>query len=555
MSRIERYLNQLNEQQREAVLENEKPLLVLAGAGSGKTRVITTKIAYAIDVLKLQSWQILAVTFTNRAAKEMKDRVEEMLPDVDLSEMHIRTFHSFGSWLLRRYGKSIGLSNSFNIYDDEDSLSLLASIYPNQKKADLKPVAKAISLAKDRFLKPDSLELDAFRDDKEFRSQFAEYEKKLRSVGNVDFADLISRSIELLEKDNDVANRIQNRFKMILVDEYQDSNIAQFKLLKSLVGPNTFVCVVGDDDQSIYRFRGAEIENILSFPSVYPNTRTIKLEQNYRSTKQILDLASSVIANNKGRHPKKLWTKIEGGEPVKLIYLPDERSEALRIAMELRKRGSYDNAAVLYRTNAQSVAFETLFTQSGIPHKVIGALRFYDREEVKDALALLNLFLNRNDEVAFKRMINKPSRSIGDVSANKIINRANADHIDLISAIKRCVELKELSAKTATSALNFASAFEKAETELTLGNGEMLMYLLTQTNLVDYYKEQDKLNKTDKVENLQTLVSSVSEYESGKEGLVMFLESLTLDPTTIGHKVQRLHALLYLYHLVQMLLQ
>ena len=217
MSRIERYLNQLNEQQREAVLENEKPLLVLA-SWFGKTRVITTKIAYAIDVLKLQSWQILAVTFTNRAAKEMKDRVEEMLPDVDLSEMHIRTFHSFGAWLLRRYGSSIGLSNSFNIYDDEDSLSLLASIYPNQKKADLKPVAKAISLAKDRFLKPDSLELDAFRDDKEFRSQFAEYEKKLRSVGNVDFADLISRSIELLEKESDVANKIQNRFKMILVD-------------------------------------------------------------------------------------------------------------------------------------------------------------------------------------------------------------------------------------------------------------------------------------------------------------------------------------------------
>jgi DNA helicase-2/ATP-dependent DNA helicase PcrA len=536
MGRIETYLAQLNEPQREAVLENSRPLLVLAGAGSGKTRVITTKIAYAIEALALRPWEILAVTFTNRAAKEMKDRVTEMLDGVDLSEMQIRTFHSFGAWMLRRYGASIGLHSSFSIYDDEDSVSLLASCFPTSKKTELSPIAKAISLAKDMGLDPESPRLAEFRRDTTFKHQFAAYEKKLRQVGNVDFADLIGRTIELLETDRQVLQSVHRRFKMVLVDEYQDSNIAQFNLLKHLVGPQTFVCVVGDDDQSIYRFRGAEVENILSFPDVYPGTKVVKLEQNYRSTKAILAVASSVIRNNSGRHEKNLWTDKHGGSIPRLIHVSDERSEAMQVASELRKGGSLDSTAILYRTNAQSVAFETLFTQEHIPYKVIGALRFYDREEIKDALALLNLLMNRNDEVNFKRMVNKPARGIGAKSVEKILEIANGDGIDLIAALVKAGDSKDISGKTADAAIRFAKLFDEAERRLQQSNPEALQYLLEESSLVNHYKEVDDRNKTDKVDNLGTLVATVGEYPAGKEGLGLFLESLMLDPTTIGHK-------------------
>lgn len=536
MSRIERYLSELNGPQRDAVLENSRPLLVLSGAGSGKTRVITTKIAYAIEVLGLRPWEILAVTFTNRAAKEMRDRVTDMLEGVDLSEMQVRTFHSFGAWLLRRYGASINLNNTFTIYDDEDSLSLLASCFPESKKTELSPVAKAISLAKDMGLSPESPRLDEFRRDHHFKHQFAAYEAKLRQVGNVDFADLIGLSIELLHKDQHVMQQIHRRFKMVLVDEYQDSNIAQFNLLKTLVGPQTFVCVVGDDDQSIYRFRGAEVENILSFPDVYPNTRVVKLEQNYRSTGSILALASSVISHNTGRHEKTLWTDKEKGLLPKVIHVSDERSEAIRVANELRKSGSLDESAILYRTNAQSVAFETLFTQEHIPYKVIGALRFYDREEIKDALALLNLLMNRNDEVAFKRMVNKPSRGIGTKSIDRILDIAFTQRIDLIAASLAAGEKGELSTKASDAAAAFAKLFDEADRRMRENNSEALQYLLEESLLVAHYKGLDERNKTDKVDNLGTLVATVGEYPAGREGLSLFLESLTLDPTTIGHK-------------------
>ncbi len=533
---IEQYLEQLNAPQREAVLENEHPLLVLAGAGSGKTRVITTKIAYAIEVLGVKPWEILAVTFTNRAAKEMRDRVQQMVDTVDVSDMQIRTFHSFGAWLLRRYGASIGLANSFTIYDDEDALSLLASCFPQCKKTELSPIAKAISLAKDMGLSSEHPDLIKFRRDGEFRNQFSQYEKRLRQVGNVDFADLIGLSIELLDTDLQVQQMVHRRFKMVLVDEYQDSNIAQFNLLTRLVGPKTFICVVGDDDQSIYRFRGAEVKNILSFPDIYPGTRIIKLEQNYRSTQNILALASAVIDNNTGRHEKRLWTDNDSGALAQVVYVSDERGEALRVAAELRRSGEFDQSAVLYRTNAQSVAFETLFTQSGIPYKVIGALRFYDREEIKDALALLYLVMNRNDEVNFKRMVNKPARGIGAKSVEKIIELAQSRRCDLIRALILAGDAGVISHKSATGAQHFATLIEEGTRLLEESNSEALNYLLEESGLVDYYRQLDQRNKTDKVDNLGTLVGTVGEYPAGVEGLSLFLESLMLDPTTIGHK-------------------
>lgn len=537
MSSIEQLLEKLNEPQREAVLENSVPLLVLAGAGSGKTRVITTKIAYAIEVLKYRPEEILAVTFTNKAASEMRSRVASMLPEVNIADMQIRTFHSFGAWLLRRYGSSIGLPNNFTIYDDEDSLSLLSTCYPGSKKTELSPIAKAISLAKDRGLTPTSPELADFKSDRNFPQMYAAYEEKLHKVGNVDFSDLISRSIELLTRDKPLAARLHRRFKVVLVDEYQDSNISQFNLLKLLVGPGVFICVVGDDDQSIYRFRGAEVRNILSFPQVYPGTRTIKLEQNYRSTGNILAVASEVIAHNTGRHPKTLWTSNGEGEKCRLYHVSDEKAEALKCAQILQRSGNYDGSAILYRTNAQSVAFETLFPTLGIPYKVVGALRFYDREEVKDGLALLYLFMNHADVVNFRRMINKPARGLGDSSVDRIVEFSASHSGDLLEALRGCADEGLLVGKAASSARYFADLMERADRKLEMeGNAACLELLVTDSQLLDHYKKQDEQNKTGRVDNLGALISAVNDYPDGREGLGAFLESLMLDPTTIGRE-------------------
>lgn len=535
MSDSERYLSTLNGPQREAVLENSKPLLVLAGAGSGKTRVITTKIAYCIEELGVAPWQILAVTFTNKAAQEMRQRVQVLLPDIDAGEVNIRTFHAFGAWLLRRHGQRIGLGSDFSIYDDDDSLSLLASCYPDHKKKELDPVMRAISRAKDMGFTSDD-DLDGFSVDKQFPQKFRAYENKLRRVGNVDFADLISRSIELLSTCPDVQKWVHNRFKVILVDEYQDSNIAQFNMLKLLVGPSSFICVVGDDDQSIYRFRGAEVKNILSFPDVYPGTRIIKLEQNYRSTSSILAIANEVISHNKGRHPKNLWTDNGTGTLPRLIYVDDDRSEADFVARIVKADGRYDQSAVLYRTNAQSVAFETCFARLSIPYKVVGALRFYEREEVKDAIALIYLQLNPGDEVNWRRMINKPARGIGEGGQDTILSHVAEDG-DIIEAMRRAVSSGALSGKASAGAKEFLRVYDEAARRLEGGeNADFAQFLIRESGILEMHRKSDELNKTARVENLEALVSAIAQYPSGREGVSAFLEESQLDPTTLGRE-------------------
>lgn len=537
MSKIDFYLEQLNERQREAVLENSRPLLALAGAGSGKTRVITTKIAYAVEVLKILPYQILAVTFTNKAANEMRERVGEMLQGHDLKNLQMRTFHSFGAWFLRRYGSAIGLSSSFTIYDDDDSLSLLATCYPQFKKQELAPYAKAIALAKDRALSSDDGELEEIMRDGEFAKIFETYEEKLRSVGNVDFADLILLPTQILRNVPEIRDQIHARFKMILVDEYQDSNIAQFKLLQQLVGPESFICVVGDDDQSIYRFRGAEVKNILSFPEVYANTKVIALEQNYRSSKNILAIAQAVISHNSGRHAKQLWTENPEGKKSRLITVLNESDEAKRCATMIAQSGEYDKYAILYRTNGQSRTFETLFSRLGIPYKVVGALRFYDREEIKDALALLYLMLNPNDVVNFNRIINKPARGLGAVSQQRIADYALQENLSILAGCKKAATQGILSGKTAQEALSFATMFDEALLRLkNEGNISCLNYLLEASKLHEYYVQQDEQNRTYKVENLGQLVNAVNDYPDGEEGLLLFLESLTLDRTRLGNE-------------------
>lgn len=526
------YLDSLNEQQRMAVLECTDPLLVLAGAGSGKTRVITTKIAYLIKDLNCSPRSILAVTFTNKAAAEMKDRVLEIAEGSD--DVMVKTFHSFGAWLLRRNSSLLALSDSFTIYDDEDSLTLLHSLFQKYKRVELKPFVKSISKAKDYCLRPDD-DLSIISRDPRFPEMYEAYDKKLRAIGNADFGDLISRSVELLKNNPVVRQRIQNRFRAILVDEYQDSNAAQYQLLQQLYGEGSFLCVVGDDDQSIYRFRGAELMNILTFPDKFPHTRVIKLEENYRSAGNILKIAEKVVSNNLGRHGKTLWTKKPDGDKGKLVFFEDQFAEARFCVGLVDSDSNYDGTAILYRTNAQSAAFETVFMRMGIPYKIVGALRFYDREEVKDALAILSLLLNPADEVAFRRIINKPARGIGDVSLDKILKEAGGEYGNCPAGLRNALD--QLRGKAKQGAEEFLSWYTEAFGKLEKTDlAELTQAALKDSGIIEYHRQQDQIAKTQKINNLEELVNALSEYPPGRASLSQFLESLELDPTRIGRQ-------------------
>jgi len=431
------YLEPLNNEQRRAVLHTGKPLLILAGAGSGKTRVITTKIAWLIREQGMDPRSILAVTFTNKAAREMAERA--ILIEPRAADAILRTFHSFGAWFLRRNGSFAGLDSSFVIYDDDDVVSLLSGIMENAPKPEVKQCAHNISRAKDYFLSPDDPLLANIDSRKKFRSIYASYEERMAQIGNVDFGDLIRKPVDILRSQPEVARRFRDRFKVIMVDEYQDANVAQFHLLKELCGPQTYVCVVGDDDQSIYRFRGAEVKNILEFPDRFSGADIIRLEQNYRSTNPILKAASSVVDCNRGRLGKTLRAEKGDGPLPVLTYLPDQDEEANFCADKIessvkKKETAWSDWAILYRTNAQSLGFETLFLRRGIPYRVVGSLKFYEREEIKDALALLSFLVNPRDEVNFRRVVNKPTRGVGPVTVDKIVEAAESCGGNLIEA-------------------------------------------------------------------------------------------------------------------------
>ncbi|MDR1903788.1 MAG: ATP-dependent helicase [Treponema sp.] len=421
------YLAPLNAEQREAVLHTGRSLLILAGAGSGKTRVITTKIAYLIREKGVDPRSILAVTFTNKAAREMADRAR--LIDGRAGFAMLRTFHSFGAWFLRRYSGLAGFNSGFVIYDDNDVLSLVSAIVPDLSKADARQMAYGISRAKDYFISPQDPELELIDYRKHFREVYTQYEERLAQIGNVDFGDLIKKPVEILRGNPQLKDRIADRFRVIMVDEYQDANVAQFELLKTLCGSETYVCVVGDDDQSIYRFRGAEVKNILEFPERFPDAQVIRLERNYRSVLPILKLASSVVDHNDSRLGKKLISERGAGKTPVLAFLPGQDEEAAFCASLIEKsvrdrKARYADWALLYRTNAQSLGFETEFLRKRIPYRVLGSLKFYEREEVKDALALLAFMVNPRDEIAFRRMVNKPARGLGPAAVDRLLTEA-----------------------------------------------------------------------------------------------------------------------------------
>ena len=424
------YLDLLNEEQRQAVEHEGSPLLILAGAGSGKTRVITTKIAYLISQKNVEPWSILSVTFTKKAANEMKERAIKLESRAESSQ--IRTFHSFGSWFLRKYYEAAGLEPSFTVYDDDDMETILKKAVPSLSKKEVKLAAHQISLAKDYCLTPED-DLGFLGSEFDINQIYFEYQKRLKATGNADFGDLIMLPTILLEKDSQIASYIHNRFKVVMVDEYQDSNIAQYRLLQKISGiesgNDSYVCVVGDDDQSIYHFRGAEVQNILTFPQKFPGTQIIRLEKNYRSTANILKAAEIVVKKNQDRLGKNLISQRgEGGKPV-LAFLPDQNAEAVFAGDLIKKslsdkEGKYSDWAILYRTNAQSLVFEKEFLRRKIPYVVVGSLKFYEREEIRDALSYISLFANPKDEISFRRVINKPTRGIGEKTQDKIMENA-----------------------------------------------------------------------------------------------------------------------------------
>ncbi|MDD4113735.1 MAG: UvrD-helicase domain-containing protein, partial [Herbinix sp.] len=472
----------LNPEQKRAVLHDKGPLLILAGAGSGKTRVLTHRIAYLIEHRNVNPWNILAVTFTNKAAREMKERVDQIV-GYGSESIWVSTFHSTCVRILRRFIDKIGYERSFSIYDSDDSKTLIREICKylqiDTKRIPEKSILGAISKAKDELISPEEFERGVGGDYmlKKQAEAYKEYQKRLKASNALDFDDLIVKTVELFMNDKEALSYFQNRFRYIMVDEYQDTNTAQFRLIHLLAsgvnenGEKEYnLCVVGDDDQSINKFRGANIQNILNFEKAFANTNVIKLEQNYRSTKSILDAANEVIANNVGRKDKALWTDNDKGDPVNYTLFESDIDEADKITSEIKrtvenKEASYNDIAILYRTNAQSRIFEEKLILRNIPYRIIGSVNFYARKEIKDILAYLKTIDNGLDSIAVKRIINVPRRGIGLTTIDKVNNYALLNDMSFYDALTRANQIPGLE-RTASKITPFVSMIEGLRAQL-----------------------------------------------------------------------------------------
>lgn len=533
----------LNEQQKEAVFHTEGPLLILAGAGSGKTRVLTHRIAYLIEERGVNPWNILAITFTNKAAGEMRERVDRLV-GFGAESIWVSTFHSTCVRILRRYIDRIGFDTNFTIYDSDDQKSLMRDVCRvldvDTKKYKERMFLSAISAAKDEMITPDEYELNAAGDfgKQKIAQVYREYERQLHANNALDFDDLLLKTVQLFQTQPDVLESYQERFRYIMVDEYQDTNTVQFKFVSLLAAKYQNLCVVGDDDQSIYKFRGANIRNILNFEQEFQNARVIKLEQNYRSTQNILNAANAVIQNNRGRKDKTLWTDNGDGEKVHLRQFDTAYDEAEFVADDIRKNiengGTYQDYAILYRTNAQSRMFEEKFVACNIPYKIVGGVNFYARREIKDLLCYLKTIDNGRDDLAVRRIINVPKRGIGLTTITRIQESAAVREIGFYEALLG-LDLIPGVARAASKLDSFVALieyFKRRSDEVSIT--DLMNEIIEKTGYIENLEAEDKEDAQARIENIEELVSKIAAYEEQcaaeqvKPSLSQFLEEVAL---------------------------
>lgn len=519
-------LEGLNERQKEAVITTEGPVLVIAGAGSGKTKVLTTRIAYLIENKKVNSENILAITFTNKAAKEMKDRVSNILKR-DVRRMHISTFHSFGVEILREYGYLVNIDKNFTILDSDDSLKVIKIIIDDMnlnKTISPKHVKEVISSYKNKLVLPEEAEKNTYTfEEKQIVDIYEKYNKKLYNSNSVDFDDLLLIPYLILDKYNAVLEDFQEKYKYILIDEYQDTNDAQYFLVKMLSAKYKNLFVVGDSDQSIYSFRGANYKNILNFTKDFPNAKVIKLEQNYRSTNNILSIANNVIKNNIERSHKDLWSSLGDGEKVKFNQLNTEEDEVNYVISEIKKISNqydYDDIAIIYRTNAQSRLFEQLFINNVIPFKLVGSFGFFNKKEIKDLIAYLKLIDNPKDDISFLRIVNYPTRGIGNKTIENLQRKANLSNLSLYESIEE--DDKKL--------ILFKNLIEEIKDNYeNISLKSLVERICEKTNLLETIKKDNDLESSIREENIKEFITYVDNYEKeNNSSLREFLENLIL---------------------------
>lgn len=528
----------LNPMQKEAVLHTEGPLLILAGAGSGKTRVLTHRIAYLIEEKEVNPWNILAITFTNKAAGEMRERVDSLV-GFGVESIWVSTFHSTCVRILRRYIEHLGYTTSFSIYDSDDQKTLMKQVFKtldiDTKQYKERSVLGIISSAKDKLISPEEFLLNAGQDfrQKKVGEIYREYQNQLKKNNALDFDDLIVKTVELFQNDSQILDYYQERFRYIMVDEYQDTNTAQFKLISLLASKYGNLCVVGDDDQSIYRFRGADIENILSFEQTFPGARVIKLEQNYRSTQNILDAANGVIRHNRGRKEKSLWTANGTGDEILFKQFDDARDEADYIARQIRdSEFSYQDQAVLYRTNAQSRLLEERCIFYNVPYRLVGGVNFYQRKEIKDILAYLKTVANGVDDLSVLRIINVPKRGIGATSMGRVTMFASEHGMSLYSALREARMVPGLG-KAVEKIGRFISQMEcfraMAQSE-EYSIQDLIEAILEETGYEEELKAEGEIEAETRMENIQELINKAAAYEEDSQhpSLDEFLEQVAL---------------------------
>ncbi len=530
------YLKDLNSAQKDAVINTEGPILVVAGAGSGKTKVLTSRIAHLIKNKKAFPNQILSVTFTNKAAKEMHFRVSKILKSEATGLSWLGTFHSICAKILRRHAKAAGLNSNFTILDTDDQIRLIKNICKSEnidtKKLSPKLILSIIDKWKNKGWFPNDVILkkkDIF--DKIILPVYKIYQQKLVGLNCCDFGDLILHCVNILEKNEDICEIYKKNFKYILVDEYQDTNYIQSKWLNILAKSNQNICCVGDDDQSIYSWRGAEIKNFLEFDQIYQNTKVIRLEENYRSTQNILSVASELISNNKKRVGKTLRTNLDEGDLIKLNCYRNGKEEAIGLSDEieknLRKNFSLNNITILVRAIFQTREFEERFLKIGLPYRIIGGTKFYERAEIKDCIAYLRLVYQEKDDLAFERIVNNPKRSIGESSVKLIHDYAKKNSLSLVFASKKLIEFNQIKPKAKIGLSNFLNFLDKWKNDYKIKNTyhvKLLQIILDESGYSLMLKNKKDLENENRLENIKELLSAMKEFDN----LESFLEHVSL---------------------------